>query len=236
MKLYVIVTLLVILLIILSYNTYYENFVSLPRPKTEDSPVRVDFSCADNDQKNIFDRFNFAQRTDINNRCPPNYAKINNYFGLSNLCLPNCPSGYFESSIDMTLCVANSCRNTPDLSANIQGSWYNTCSVLYQQQYRLTSTITSISNVMRSINTQTNIVDTEYTDLNNTLNNFDCLFPVGANIRRCNAIDQNKRNIDSNYNSIMNIRNNVNLNYNFLTNQKNRYDAVYYDLLCDRYV
>jgi hypothetical protein len=66
MKLYVIVTLLVILLIILFYSVYYESFINLyyesfeglPKPITADSPVRVDFSCADSDQKNIFDIVN----------------------------------------------------------------------------------------------------------------------------------------------------------------------------------
>jgi hypothetical protein len=168
MKLYLIITLLVVLLIILFYNVYYENFEDLPKPITQNSPVRVDFSCPDGDQKNIFDRFDYVQ-TASSNLCPSDYTKINNYFGLSNICLPNCPSGYTLSAVDNTLCVANICHNTADLSANILGSWYNTCSVIYKNQYNLTSTIASISTVTRNFNDQSRTINNEYTDLFMTL-------------------------------------------------------------------
>ena len=89
MKLYVIITLLVVLLIILFYNVYNESFIDLPKPVTQNTPVRVDFTCPSSDQKNIFDRFEYARKT-ISNVCPADYTKQPNYFGLSNICLPNC--------------------------------------------------------------------------------------------------------------------------------------------------
>lgn len=243
MKLYVIVTLLVILLIILFYkiyhesftnNLYYENFTSLPKPITADSPVRVDFSCADSDQKNIFDRFDYVQDAKSNGACPSNYTKLANYFGLTNVCLPNCPPGYTVSPVDNTLCIANSCHNSPDLSYNIIGSWNKTCSVLYQQQYRLTSTLASISTVTDSFRKQTNIVNTEYNDLNNTLEG-NCSLPW-ANTSKCQIGERNMVKIRNNYNTIMDITSNINFNYNYLKNRKTSYDSVYYDLLCDRYI
>ena len=233
MKLYLIITLLVVLLIILFYNVYYENFEDLPKPVTQDSPVRVDFSCPDGDQKNIFDRFDYVQ-TANSNICPSNYTKINNYFGLSNVCLPNCPSGYTLSAIDNTLCVANVCHNTADLSANILGSWYKTCSVIYKNQYNLTSTIASISTVTRNFNDQSRTINNEYTDLNTKLTNINCSIP--GNPAKCLIRDRHMINIGSNYNTIMDITTNINYNYNYLSNRKSSYDAVYSDLLCDRYI
>ena len=257
MKLYLIVTLLVILLIILFYsvyyesftnsyyesftnlynesftNSYYESFEGPPKPITADSPVRVDFSCADSDQKNIFDRFDYVQDAK-SNICPSNYTKLANYFGLTNVCLPNCPPGYSISPIDNTLCIANSCHNSADLSYNIIDSWNKTCSVLYQQQYRLTSTIASISTVTNSFKSQTGTINTEYNDLNTSLQGVNCSLP--GNTNKCQIRDRHMANIRNKYNTIMDITSNINYNYNFLSNRKSSYDRVYYDLLCDRYI
>ena len=234
MKLYVIVTLLVILLIILFYNVYNESFTDLPKPVTGDSPVRVDFSCADSDQQNVFDRFNYAQDAKSNGICPSNYTKLANYFGLTNLCLPNCPPGYTISPVDNTLCIANSCRNSADLSYNIIDSWNRTCSVIYQQQYRLTSTLASISTVTDSFRKQSGSVKSTYNDLNNSLQGIDCSLP--GNPHKCIIRNRHMSNIDSTYNTLMNITSNINYNYNYLSNRKSSYDSVYYDLLCDRYM
>lgn len=234
MKLYVIVTLLVILLIILFYNVYNESFTDLPKPVTGDSPVRVDFSCADSDQQNVFDRFNYAQDAKSNGICPSNYTKLTNYFGLTNLCLPNCPPGYTISPVDNTLCIANSCRNSADLSYNIIDSWNRTCSVIYQQQYRLTSTLASISTVTDSFRKQSGSVKSTYNDLNNSLQGIDCSLP--GNPHKCIIRNRHMSNIDSTYNTLMNITSNINYNYNYLSNRKSSYDSVYYDLLCDRYM
>lgn len=234
MKLYVIITLLVVLLIILFYNVYNESFIDLPKPVTQNTPVRVDFTCPSSDQKNIFDRFEYARKT-ISNVCPADYTKQPNYFGLSNICLPNCPSGYSESSVDRTLCVANVCYNTPDLSENIISSWKNTCSIIYQNQFRLTSTIASISTVTRSLNDQFKIVDSQYTDLNGTLSGFDCAASTN-NRAKCGIRDRHMRDIGSNYTNLNSITFDVNSNYIYLSNRKNAYDNVYYDFLCDRYV
>ena len=233
MKLYVIITLLVVLLMILFYTVYYEGYEN-PKPITEDSPTRVNFTCSDTDQTNVFDRFNYFQIADSNNRCITNYTKLNNYFGLSNICLPNCPSGFTLSPVDNTLCVANSCHNSADLSQNILGSWYNTCSVMYKQQYKLTSTITSISNVTKSFNNQFRTIKTEYDGLNMTVNSINCSLP--ANSAKCAIRDRHMNDIGSNYNNLLDITSNINYNYNYLSNRKNSYDSVYYDLLCDRYI
>uniref|UniRef100_A0A6C0DA44 Uncharacterized protein n=1 Tax=viral metagenome TaxID=1070528 RepID=A0A6C0DA44_9ZZZZ len=231
MKLYVIITLLVILLIILFYNVYNESFANLPKPVTVNTPVRVDFTCPSSDQKNIFDRFDYATKS-ISNICPSNYTKINNYFGISNLCLPNCPSGYTVSSNDITLCIANVCYNTPDLSENILNSWRNTCSVIYKNQYSLASTIASISTVSRSFNNQFTIVNSQYTDLNTTLSGFNC----SINPAKCQIRDRHMRDIGSNYTILNSLTQDINSNYIYLSNRKNVYDRIYYDLLCDRYI
>jgi len=233
MELYIIITLLVILLIILFYNIYNESFTDLPKPVTQNSDVRVDFTCASSDQKNIFDRFDYAQKATSNGVCLSNYTRITNYFGSSNLCLPNCPSGYRISSNDNTLCIADVCFNTPDLSDNILGSWLNTCSVIYKNQYNLETTLTNISNVTDSFRKQTGTINTEYNDLNTSLQNI-CSLP--GNEQKCIIKDRHMGNIGSRYNTIMNLTSNINYNYNYLSNRKNSYDNLYYDLLCDRYL
>ena len=233
MKLYIIITLLVILLIILFYNVYNESFTDPPKPVAQNSDVRVDFTCASSDQKNIFDRFDYAQQAK-SNICPSNYTRINNYFGSSNLCLPNCPPGYTISPNDNTLCIANVCYNTPDLSENILGSWNKTCSVIYKNQYNLDTTLTNISNVTDSFRKQTGIVNSRYNDLNDRLQSIDCSLPGNSN--KCIIRDRHIGDIGANYNTIMNITSNINYNYNYLSNRKNTYDSVYYDLLCDRYI
>jgi hypothetical protein len=234
MKLYVIITLLVILLIILFYNVYNESFSDLPKPVTENTRVRVDFTCPSSDQKNIFDRFDFVQKANSNGVCISNYTKINNYFGLTNLCLPNCPPGYSISSQDNTLCIANVCYNTKDLSENILNSWRNTCSVLYKNEFRLTSTIASISTVTNSFNDQFRTINSNYTDLNNRLNSFNC--SGAANSAKCAIRDRHMRDIGSNYTNLNDLTQDINYNYNYLSNRKNAYNRVYYDLLCDRYI
>lgn len=231
MKLYVIIALIVVLLLILFYNVYYEEFSDLPKPVTTDSPVRSDFSCADSDQKNIFDRFDYVKNKKLDGSCPSDYVGIDNYFGLSNLCLPNCPSGYTLSPVDNTLCIANVCHNSPDLSGNIRGSWFNTCSVIYKQQYNLTSTIASISTVTRNFKDQFNSVNFSYGDLRTSLNNYNC----SQDPAKCAIRDRNMNNITSNYTNLYNLTSNISYNYNYLSNRKAAYDKVYYDLLCDRY-
>lgn len=234
MKIYVIIALLVVLLIILFYKVYNESFVDLPKPVVTNTPVRVDFTCPSSDQKNIFDRFDNAVKA-VSNVCPFNYTKINNYFGLSNLCLPNCPRGYTISSNDNTLCIANVCYNTVDLSENILNSWRNTCSVLYQNQYRFTSTLASISTVTNSFNDQFRTINNNYTDLNTTLNRLNCSASPN-NQAKCAIRDRHMRDISSNYTILNSLTQDINYNYNYLSNRKNVYDRVYYDLLCDRYI
>ena len=152
------------------------------------------------------------------------------YMGISNIniCLPKCTSfkGYTQSANDITLCLGDTCHNTPDLSNNILDSWYQVCGPLMKTSLMYTSTLNSISSITSTMNSATYMATSNINVLSNKIYN--------------SALNTSIRNIFfppilANYNSLVNLTANIGSNYNLLQTDKNMFDSNYYSLLCDRY-
>jgi hypothetical protein len=161
------------------------------------------------------------------------YEYINNYFYMSNICLPKCMDGYMPYPADTTLCIAsnNVCYNTADLSSNILDSWRQTCGPIKRTELNLTSTINSISTVKVLMNSNTTDIGTMLRSLSNSV------FYPSSGTPATNISIRNLRYpyVLSNYLDAYAINSNVDFNYNTLRTKKSAFDTIYNDFLCSNY-
>jgi hypothetical protein len=158
------------------------------------------------------------------------------------VCLPECPSNYTMSSSDRSICIRNdnTCTYTADLSANIQNSWYKTCSALYKQNINITSTINSISTVVSTFSQQTSTVQSNYILLNQelatyvTTNSGSTVPSIVSNVTNYN---NNFNNIKNNYSNLYsNIQSNISQRYNTLKADKLRFDTLFNSFNCSNFM
>lgn len=234
---------------------YGTNGGCVPIPITINSPLRVDNTCSDPNQSVVYDRFAGAVYADMtktdnqvaNGGTPCSYENKQNlktslsniqydllpspYMGISNinLCLPKCTSfkGYTQSPDDFTLCLGDTCHNTPDLSNNILDSWYQVCGPLTKTELMYRSTLNSVSSITSTMNAATFFASSNI----NTLSN-----KIYSSSKNTNIRDIFFPPILSNYTSLLNLTNTIDSNYNLLQTDKNMFDTNYYSLLCDRYI
>ena len=225
----------------MSNSETYNTPICIPNVITANAPVRNDNTCSDGRQTYTFDRFARAVYADMSK--PVNikygactyessnnnvkYNLLSNYFDTTNLCLEACPSNFSLSPTDNTLCIANSCLNTTDLSYNIIDSWRQVCGPLYKTQLQFTSTLNSVSSVTGSLNIQ---YQTASNDVGLLSNGMYVSGAPNASIR-----DLRFPAIQSNYMNMANIISDTNKNYKSLNATKSNFDSYYYSFLCDRY-
>ena len=216
----------------------------VPKIKPSNGPLRIDNTCPDPDQSSVYDRFaqgvwaDMTQSKNKDNVCsyeqqtaPTNITyKPYVYKGNSNVCLPDCPLNFIPYVNDFTLCIAQECYNTIDLSSNILTSWRQNCGPMYKTQINFTSTLNSVSSVTASINNQFLLAQSNINTLSNgiyatTMNDVS------------NVSSRNKfyPNIISNYYNIQNLKSQTNQKYNSMLATKSNFDSNYYTFQCDLY-
>ena len=236
-----ILPILIILLCILGIIFYYttmEGFEEDTTPQVINSSIRIDSTCSDPKQTNIFDRFTFVQPVvkddDGNFTCDPytNYVKYVGFpFEDKGVCLPICDpeKGWYEYLPDRTYCVRSNCMNTVDLSGQIKTSWTHVCGPIAKQHYTLTSTLASISTVSQTFNTQFNQVNSNYSGLITTLQNYNC----SLDATKCTIRNARFPDIRNNYITLTNLKNSVNGTYIDLSNKLRPFDVVHRAFGCD---
>ena len=229
---YLLLGTILLLFLILLYQINIKEGFNDAGPQEVSLPIRSDGSCSDPNMLNMFDRFHYADvyNTNINGPtgCPDNYVQYN-YFGNSNICLPNCPLNYSIYPIDDTYCVATQCYVAGDLSGNIRESWNEVCSVLYRTDLILNSTIASISSVTNTVNIQYNTINSNFIPFSNHL------YTSGVDSNKLAIRDVNFPNILSNYNDIYSYQNVIQSNYLNLKDKKTVFDTLYTGFNCSNY-
>lgn len=209
--------------------------------------LRIDNSCPDPNQSSVYDRFTQGVWADMSQ--PMNQGATSNickyeqqsaptgiiysnytYKGNPNVCLPDCPSNFIPSPNDFTLCIAQACYNTEDLSSNIIASWRQNCGPMYKTQLDFTSTLRSVSTVTASINNQFAIASNNMNYLSNGAYSVNVIDASNKLFR-----DSDFPNILLNYNTLQNLTNLTNTKYNNLLSSKSNFDANYYAFKCDLY-
>lgn len=232
-----ILPILIILLCILAIIFYYtliEGFQTTVPPRVINSVIRINNTCSDPNQTNIFDRFTFAQPLTKEGNCTPymNYIKYTGFpYNIRNICLPICDpaKGWYEYEADRTYCVRSNCINTLDLSGEIQASWSKVCAPIAKQNYTLTSTLQSISTVTQTFNAQFFDVQSNYVNLYNNLNSFNCL----NNNEYCTIRNLRLPALTTEYQTLNTLKTNINQNAIDLSNKLTPFKTVYRGLGCD---
>ena len=230
---YIILGIIALFFLILFYQSYIVEGFDYNPPNEVSLPVRSDDTCGDPDLYNMFDRFHYVTAFDTTvygfSGCPDNFVRYN-FFGNSNICLPNCPSNYSPYQYDDTYCIANKCYINSDISGNIQESWNEVCGVLYKTNNTLTSTVQSISSVVSTINVQFKTVNSNFSPFSNSLYNTNI-----TDSGKLQARDLNFPNILSNYNDIFSYQNIIQSNYINLKNGMTPFNTLYGQLNCSNY-
>lgn len=245
----IIIPIVIIILLILVFSIYYtyEGFQADNTPIVVNSPIRIDNTCSDPKQTNIFDRFTFVQQLDKDNGCGTytNYVIYSNYpFNNYKVCLPRCDTskGWREHSFDKTYCTRDTCINTLDLSDEIKKSWSYVCTPLAKQNYNLTSTLNSISSVTNTFNRQFNMAESNY---NNLLSRgldwrtANCpgtspTNPFGAGLRpECAILNLGVAPLMNSYTTLRTLRDSINSNANQLSNKMGPLKNTYRSFGCD---
>lgn len=230
--------------------------------KVKNTPLRTNKTCSDPSQIYIYDKFDGAVISDSTQKdniddgpctyeskkkgvpedlytglggvsvASANYDIIPHYYGMTNLCLPNCPAGFTEYQYDSSLCISadGNCHNTPDLSSNILDSWRQVCGPLTKTEHNLTSTINSISNVTATIDKQFDIINSNVERLGYGMYEYN-----GTNTNIPTLRDARFPNIMSNYEDLNTMYSKTNNEYSFLKEAKSYFDNVYKSYYCDRY-
>ena len=230
---YIILGIIALFFLILFYQNYNIEGFDYNPPDEVSLPVRSDDTCGDSDLNNMFDRFHYVTAYDKDiyedSGCPKDYVRYN-FFGNSNVCLPNCPSNYSPYPYNDTYCIANKCYIGEDLSGNIQDSWNEVCGVLYKTNQTLRSTVTSISSVVNTINIQFKTVNSNFTPFSNSLYHTSITDSGKLQVR-----DLNFPNILSNYNDMYSYQNIIQSNYINLKNGMIPFNTLYGQLNCSNY-
>lgn len=242
-----ILLILIILLCILGIIFYYrtiEGFQEDTTPQVINSRIRIDNTCSDPKQTNVFDRFTFVQPigkdddgNDTDCSMYTNYTIYNGFpFDTNNVCLPICDpeKGWHEYLPDRTYCVRSNCMNTVDLSGQIKTSWTHVCGPIAKQHYTLTSTLASISTVSQTFNTQFNQVNSNYSGLFTTLQSYNCANP--ANSANCLVRNTRLPAITDNYMTLNNLKNSINVNFIDLSNKMRPFNIVHRAFGCDLFI
>ena len=215
----------------------------IPNIVVTNSPVRNDNTCSDKKQRNMYDRFDDAIWADMTRVNTSNTAcayessnsglhyDITTYMDNSNLCLPKCPSNYTVYDKDITMCIATSCMNTPDLSSNILNSWRQVCGPLYKTQLDFTSTLQSVSSVTGTLNEQYGTATINVQTLsNNMFMTSNTASDASKQVRTTQWTP-----ILSNYYTLHDSVNVANSNYAGMLSTKSEFGTYYSSFLCDRY-
>lgn len=234
--------LLLCILAIVFYYTSFEGFQDTTEgfqdttPRVINSSIRVDNTCSDPKQTNVFDRFQYVQPS-VSNSCTNyiNYIQYSGFpFDVQTVCLPICDplKGWYEYPSDRTYCVRSNCINTIDLSGQIKASWTNVCGPIAKQNYTLTSTLQSISSVSHTFNSQFRDVQSNYVNLYNTMYSYNC----SLNPNNCTIRDIRFPALTSNYETLNTLRTNINSNANQLSNKIRPLKQVYNEFGCDLFI
>jgi hypothetical protein len=217
----------------------------VPHIAPANAPLRIDNTCPDPNQSSVYDRFAQGVWADMSQpmnkdkgackyeqQTAPSGITYSNYTykGNPNVCLPDCPSNYLPSSNDFTLCIAQACYNTEDLSSNILASWRQNCGPMYKTQLDFTSTLRSVSTVTGAINNQFAIASNNINYLSNGAYSVNVI-DASNKLNR----DNDFPNILSNYYNIQTLTNQTNAKYNALLASKSNFDINYYAFQCDLY-
>jgi hypothetical protein len=227
----------IILLLILGVIFYYtpvEGFQTPVPPRVINSAIRINNTCSDPNQTNIFDRFKFVLPVTSENNCTPymNYVRYAGFpFDTKNVCLPECnpTKGWYEYIPDRTYCVRSNCINTLDLSGEIKASWTKVCAPIAKQNYTLTSTLASISTVTQTFNAQFTDVQSNYVNLYNNLNSYNCSLNTGY----CTIRNTKLPALTAEYQTLNTIKTNINLNATDLSNKMAPFKTIYSAFGCD---
>lgn len=229
---------LLCILAIVFYYTVKESFQD-KTPRTINSAVRIDNTCSDPSQTNIFDRFNFVQPlgkdedgNDTDCDMYLNYIRYSEFpFNTKNVCLPKCDptKGWYEYFQDRTYCVRSNCINTLDLSGQIKASWTNVCGPIAKQHFTLTSTLQSISTVSQTFNNQFRNVQSNYVTLYSDMYTFNCT----TNPTYCAIRDTRFPALTNNYNTLNSLRANIDLNMTQLSNKMAPFQRIHDSFGCD---
>ena len=229
----------VIVLLLIIYIRNVEQFTDTT-PIVVNTPIRANNTCSDPGQANLMDRFTYVKPVDGDNDCQTTYGDkyirySNHPYTIHNVCLPICENekGWAIYPADNTYCIRNDnyCKNTIDLSGSIKDSWGKVCSGIYQNHYKLTSTINSISTVSGTFNNQKNVIQNNYNNLSNHLYSYNCL--TNSNI--CFMASNRFPQIANNFNTINSNISNINYYYNDLSNKIRPFNTIYNDFNCDTY-
>lgn len=230
----------IILLCILGivfYYTSFEGFQNDTTPRVINSQIRIDNTCSDPQQTNVFDRFTFVQPLSKDGNCDPytNYIKYTGFpFDTQNVCLPKCDpdKGWYEYQFDRTYCVRSNCVNTLDLSGQIKASWTNVCGPIAKQNYTLTSTLQSISSVSQTFTSQFRNVQSNYVSLSNNMFSYNC----SINPNNCSIRDTRFPALASNYQTLNMLTTNINYNAQDLSNKMAPLTRAYNSFGCDLFI
>jgi len=145
-------------------------------------------------------------------------------------CLPPCPDGYTISSYDRSICLRNdsNCVYSADLSANITQSWLNTCAMIYKKNLDLTTTISSITNVVSNFKDQTRTVTNEYNSLNAKLSGKP---DTDGTINRYFT-----NGVTPKFQTLTTLQSQINSHLDSLNSQKVTFDRMYADFGCSNYM
>ena len=223
---------LLCLLGIIFYYTSMEGFEDTT-PRVINSQIRIDNTCSDPKQTNIFDRFQFVQSLGKDGDCTPytNYVIYDGFpFNTQKVCLPRCDptKGWNEYPVDRTYCVRSNCMNTVDLSGQIKASWTNVCGPIAKQNYTLTSTLASISTVSHTFNSQFRDVQSNYVSLYNNLFSYNC-----ANPEYCAIRDARFPALSNNYTTLNTLTTSINSYAQDLSNKMRPFQNIYNAFGCD---
>jgi len=228
--------LLLFFLIIITYEIY-EGFAA--KPVAVGAPVRNNETCSDPDMTYMIDRFDKATLKKGDTACPngtegyayPRNVPLNQTLSY---CLPVCSGGYIPYSNDNSFCIRTDerCGLSKDLSNTIQTNWARVCAPLYKTNVNLLSTMGSISTVVSTVNTQYNVINTNFPAFSNAVT-------TNASGLGCNAYLRDTLfnvNIISNYYDLTTFNNGIDSYWIELSNKKNRFDGVFNSLNCARYM
>ena len=229
-KLLLLGILILFFLILIAYELY-EGFVD-KKPKSRQTPVRSNNTCSDPEMEYMYDRFSKAILKDPQKPCDAGYA-ISDYFGLA-YCLPVCEAGYTQFSNDTTYCVRTDgmCKNSDELSNNIETNWNRVCAPLYKMNVNTLSTMGSISTVISTINGQYNFVNSNFFTFSNTVERSATTNATNLMLR--NTIFNN--NIVSNYFDIRTLKDSINSNFIMMSNKKDKFNYIFNSFDCANYM
>jgi hypothetical protein len=152
-------------------------------------------------------------------------------------CLPTCSflgsnfnTTFHPSTSDPSICLTSNCVNTPQLSNTINNSWNAVCAMLTKTKNSYVKTLSNINVVNSNIDNQYNIIDTYYTDLNNTINGWST-----TDRAKYDKASPYLLQIQSEHSSIFDIKTNSSNNYNTLLREKIGFDSVYTGFACSNY-